>query len=148
MQFSDLEQLKKHVQQIETENHVTTKRWNAAQNFFHLASAVEGSMEQLPAGYPFLVRLIVRPFRWVVTRYRFPPWLPIPAAIRRKLNPPETADFHEQKERLLAAIETFQQFHRDHPPHPVLGRLTRDEWIGFHLRHCEHHLSFIKIDNA
>ena len=145
MQFSNLEQVREHIQQIQFGNHSPTKRWSAAQNFYHLAGAFEGSMQQLPVGYPFLVRLIVRPFRWIITKYRFPPWLPIPAAIGHKLNPPENLDFGQQKKRLLAAITSFQQFHLDHPSHPVLGRLTRNEWIGFHLRHCEHHLSFIKI---
>ena len=146
MQFSNFEQLRGHILQIEIGNHSPTKRWDAAQNFYHLAGAIEGSMKQLPAGYPFLVRLVIRPFRWIVTRYRFLPWMPIPAAIRYKLDPPKELDFSEQKDRLLSAIDSFQQFRDAHPPHPVLGRLSRDEWIGFHLRHCEHHLSFIRIN--
>jgi len=146
MEFSNLEQLREHIQQIEAGNHSTTKRWTAAQNFYHLASAFEGSLDQLPAGYPFLVRLVARPFRWIITKYRFPPWLPIPAAVRFKLNPPDNLDFHEQKNRLQSAITSFQRFGRDHPAHPVLGQLTHDEWTGFHLRHCEHHLAYIKMN--
>ena len=30
------------------------------------------------------------------------------------------------------------------PPHPVLGAFTKEEWTGFHLRHSEHHLSFVR----
>ena len=147
MQFLNLEQLLEHLQQIGPENHVTTKNWSAAQNFYHLASAFEGSMNPLPAGYPFLVRAVVRPFRWIITRYRFPPWLPIPATAKHKLAPPEDVDFQQQKDRLLQVIDLFQQFQQNHPAHPVLGSLTHDEWTGFHLRHCSHHLSFIKLKN-
>ncbi|MCA9135463.1 MAG: DUF1569 domain-containing protein, partial [Planctomycetales bacterium] len=43
-------------------------------------------------------------------------------------------------------IHRFEMHVDEHLPHPVLGTLTRSEWTGFHLRHCEHHLSFICID--
>lgn len=100
---------------------------------------------KLPTGYPKLVRLMVRPLRLIITRYRFPPWLPIPASIKFRLEPPDDAQFDEQKSRLLNAIHAFNSHDSKHPPHPVLGELTRDEWIGFHLRHCSHHLSFIRV---
>ena len=29
-------------------------------------------------------------------------------------------------------------------PHPVLGKLTHEEWTQMHLRHAELHLSFVK----
>ena len=32
--------------------------------------------------------------------------------------------------------------------HPVLGKLTHDEWTQFHLRHAELHLSFASPDQA
>ena len=34
------------------------------------------------------------------------------------------------------------------PVHPALGPLTRDEWVRFHLRHCELHLGHLAIDAA
>ncbi len=68
-----------------------------------------------------------------------------PASIRFKLEPSPNAEFAEQYSRLLDAIVQFEMHTVRCPPHPVLGKLTRTEWIGFHLRHCEHHLSFIKL---
>lgn len=146
LRFSNLDDVYDYIEQIEIENHTPTKNWTAAQNFFHLASALEGSMNQLPSGYPWLIRLAARSFRWIVTRYRFPPWLPIPAAIKDKLTPPKTAEFVEQKHRLLKTITRFSEFTNGYASHPVLGDLDPDEWVGFHLRHCEHHLSFIKLN--
>lgn len=146
LKFANLDDLCDYIEQIEIDNHTTTKNWTAAQNFFHLASAFEGSMNQLPSGYPMVIRFVVRPFRWIVTHYRFPPWLPIPAAIKHKLAPPQTAEFAEQKSRLLKTIAIFKEFTHGHVSHPVLGSLNHDEWVGFHLRHCEHHLSFIELN--
>ncbi len=143
--FQTIEELQSFVERYRANNHLTLGRWTAAQNFFHLASAFDGSLQALPTGYPKLVRLLVRPLRLIVTRYRFPPWLPIPASIRSRLDPPDDVQFDEQKSRLLQAIQAFVSYVGDHPAHPVLGKLTREEWIGFHLRHSSHHLSFIRI---
>lgn len=145
LKFNNFDDLLDHLEQITLDSHRTQRRWTAAQNFFHLAAAFEGSIKGLPAGYPRLVRALARPVRWVITRYRFPPWIPIPAAIRHALEPPKTADFQTEKARLLKAIKEFRDYKNPHPPHPVLGTLSHDEWTGFHLRHCERHLSFIAI---
>lgn len=143
--FGTIAELVIFIDCIHADNHETLGRWTAAQNFFHLAAAFEGSLRELPVGYPSVVRLMVRPLRFIITRYCFPPWLPIPAAIKSRLEPPANAQFDEQKARLLKAIDAFNTHVGNHPPHPVLGALTRDEWIGFHLRHCAHHLAFIRI---
>ena len=102
-------------------------------------------MEGLPAGYPCMVRRIIRPFRFFVTRVRFPLWLPIPAAIQHKLQPPSDAVLEDQHMRLLSAIENFHTFDGELPPHPVLGKLTREEWTGFHIQHSRHHFAFVKV---
>ena len=113
------------------------------QIYFHLAAAFESSVDGVPPGYPLAVRIAVRPFRWIVTRFKFPPRMPIPSAIRYKLEPPVDVNDSEQYKRLLLAIEQFVSHEGELPPHPVLGSLSRQEWIGFHLRHCQHHLAFV-----
>lgn len=145
MHFRTVDELEAFIKVIREDNRITLGRWTAAQNFAHLAGAFEGSVQQLPAAYPRIVRLVVRPFRSIVTKYRFPPWLPIPAAIKHRLEPSADAVLDEQRSRLLNAISVFNSHDTEHPSHPVLGKLTRDEWIGFHLRHSSHHLSFIRV---
>jgi len=145
LHFSNLNELRDHVQRIEAGNHTTLKKWTAAQNFFHLASAFEGSLEGLPPGYPKIIRLLVRPFRWILTSYRFPPWMPIPGTAKFKLQPEDGLDFEQQKSRLLQSIDAFEDRDAKRYPHPVLGSLSFAQWTGFHLRHCEHHLSFVEI---
>lgn len=142
--LQDLNELRSIIEQLREEQIETRGQWTAAQILYHLASAFEGSLNRLPVGYPLLVRRLVRPFRWMITKYRFPPWLPIPAAIKDRLDPPADVCFEEQQTRLLRAINLFTDHADDHPPHPVLGELNRSEWIGFHLSHSSHHLSFIR----
>ena len=141
--LDSLESLRDYVHHLGAKQHDTTGNWSVGQIYFHLAAAFEGSVEGLPAGYSPLMRFAARSMRWVVTRIRFPPWLPIPAAIAFKLQPPAEVDIVQQHQRLVRAIECFAQHEGDLPAHPVLGKLSRKEWTGFHLRHCKHHLGFI-----
>ncbi|MCC9607205.1 DUF1569 domain-containing protein [Blastopirellula sp. JC732] len=147
-QIKDLDQLKTRLAEIAQSPHEMTGRWTAAQIFYHLAAAFEGSVEGLPPGYNFFARSVLRPFRWFVTRVRFPWGIPIPASIADKLAPPKDADLAEQHARLLQAIERFERHEGPHPPHPVLGGFSHDQWIGFHLRHSEHHLKFVRVRNG
>ena len=145
MRFRDLTELKSYIAQIEADNHRTRGGWNAAQIFYHLAAAFEGSIEGLPPGFNRVVRSVLRPFRALVTRVRFPPYLPIPAAVADKLAPPKDLDFKEQQQRLIDAIERFETHTEPLAPHPVLGPLSNAEALGFHLRHSEHHLAFVEL---
>lgn len=148
--FQDTNALKEHLVLVTAANHENLGSWTTAQIFYHLAAAFEASIDTtpLPAGFPATARLLIRPLRWVVTRIRFPPRLPIPAAIESKLKPPLNLGIMDQYWRLLRAIENFEQHTGEMPPHPVLGSLSRSEWTGFHLRHSEHHLSFIKLNES
>lgn len=147
LHFTSIAELREFLPRLVDTGHRNLGKWTTAQILFHLAAAFEGSIEGIGSGYPYWVRVVVRPFRWIVTRFKYPPWLPIPKAIEYKLLPPESAELDQQYQRLLIAIDRFGEHDEVHPPHPVLGRLSRDEWIGFHLRHCEHHFSFIEMED-
>ncbi|TWT32883.1 DUF1569 domain-containing protein [Blastopirellula retiformator] len=97
-----LTQLQKRLAKIAESPHETTGRWTAAQIFYHLAAAFEGSVEGLPPGYNVVARTLVAPVRWILTRVWFPAGIPIPAAIADKVAPPPEADLEEQYQRLLA----------------------------------------------
>ena len=142
--YQIFDDLRSHLKKLGCGEYEMRGSWTLAQIYFHLAAAFEGSMEGLPPGYSRIARMIVRPMRSFVTNVRFPPWLPIPRAIRFKLEPPRNAVCSEQLQRLLTAIELFEKHPGPFPPHPVLGAFTKEEWTGFHLRHSEHHLSFVR----
>ncbi len=147
VRFRNTNDLKEYLARIVESEHKNLGKWTTAQIFYHLAAAFEASVDAAPLapGFPRIVRWIVRPCRRFVTHVRFPLWLPIPASIRFKLEPSPNAEFAEQYSRLLDAIVQFEMHTGAMPPHPVLGKLTPTEWLGFHLRHCEHHLSFIEL---
>ncbi len=144
VRLRSIESLRDEIHSLGCVKHRTRGNWSTGQIYFHLAAAFEASIDGASPGYPRWVRLLIRPFRSIVTQICFPPWLPIPKAISSKLAPPDYADCTEQHGRLLLAIDRFAEHEGVFPPHPVLGPLTRTEWIGFHLRHSQHHLSFIE----
>jgi hypothetical protein len=146
MKFKSLDDVRREVDRIATSRHTTTGNWTAAQIFYHLAGAFQASLEGRPPSFPKWVRFVLRSSRWVVTRFRFPPFVPIPASVAEIMAPPADADLAEQHERLTTLIDRFEQHSEPHPPHPVLGALTREEWVGFHLRHCQRHLSFVRVE--
>ena len=58
-------------------------------------------------------------------------------------------DKAEAQAALIELRKQFSRLEKEAPtaPHAFLGKLTHEEWIGVHLRHCELHLSFL-IPNA
>lgn len=145
MKFRTIADIREHVQMIERDNHQTTGKWSAAQNFYHLAAAFEATVAERPAASPDVPRKAGRLTRWFITQVMFPPFISIPEKVRAMLEPPADADFETQKFRLLNSLDRFRDFDGEFPPHPVLGPLTAKEWIGFHLRHSQRHLSFIAL---
>lgn len=143
VRLQSIDELRDLLEQLGYKKHRTHGNWTVGQIYYHLAAALEASIDGLPPGYSRFARLIIRPFRSLVTKICFPPWLPIPKTIAFKLAPPTDVDCGEQHARLLRAIDRFQHHEGPLAPHPVLGSLSRSEWIGFHLRHAEHHLAFI-----
>lgn len=143
LRFETLDDLRAELDRLGAATVEPVGGWTAGQNYWHLAAAFDASMRGLdaPASIPRPVRWLARRGRALVLRRGwFPPRLPVPVAA---LVPPEDADETKSLRLLRRAIDTFER--TDGPPsrHPVLGPLTRDEWMAFHLRHCELHLKHL-----
>ena len=146
--IAQLNSLREEIVRVNLHSRGTTGNWTVGQIYFHLAAAFEATVEpsvknQQPS-FSLVKRIAMRPLLWFVTRVRFPSGIAIPPSVRRKLEPPIDADALVQYERLLLAIEQFASHEGDFPPHPVLGPLSPQEWLRFHIQHCRHHLWFIQ----
>lgn len=118
--------------------------WTLAQILGHLAVAYNGSIDGLDLKVPWLMKKMVRLFM----KNRFlekdvPAGFQIPEKDKRALEPAPTTTTEDALTALEAAVERLKT-DPDRVEHPVLGRLTKDEWTKFHLRHAEMHLSFVK----
>ena len=64
---------------------------------------------------------------------------------RPDMEPFRPDDNADAKAALEQLRKQFARLEKEAPtaPHPFFGKMTREEWIGLHLRHCELHLSFL-----
>lgn len=128
--------------------HFTVGRWSLAQICNHLELAIRLPMEGVPVKWSWFYRRTVGP---LARRVAF--WLRwIPEAVRVPgvyLPPPSALDAAREADALAATIDRFRSFAGPFDEHPLLGRLSGDQWRRFHCLHCAHHLSFaIPADEA
>jgi hypothetical protein len=139
LKFASLGEVMPDVERL-LAGHTTSGRWSLGQILNHLELAVRLPMEAVPVKLSWPVRRLFGP---VARRLSF--WLGwIPAGVRLPdaYLPPAGLDAFHEAERLREAIERFGAFAQPLDEHPLLGRLSRQQWERFHCIHCAHHLSF------
>lgn len=114
--------------------------WSLGQILKHLAGALETSID----GNPFM---LPAPLRWVGGTFLKRKFLTTPLSPGFKVPrraaalKPDPTSTEDGLAALKHAIERLKhEQHREQ--HPMLGRLSIDEWNQFHLRHAEMHMSF------
>jgi len=114
--------------------------WPLSQPLTHLTTAINGSIDGIPVKAPWYFRLVARLMKGRILRNKLSPGLRLPktaeAVFYSAVSSPQVA-----LEGLRAAVNRTHT-EKMIAPHPVLGKLTHDEWTQMHLRHAELHLSF------
>lgn len=122
--------------------------WSLGQVCAHQALFIGQSIDGFAMGLPFFVRWVTRPLfktRWI--EHGLPNGLKLKGKLTSML-PPDGLDDSVGVEQLRAAFSRLQN-DTQRQLSPILGHLTREEWDQLHLRHAEHHLSFlVPEDNA
>jgi hypothetical protein len=127
--------------------HSTTKGWTLGQILHHLSISVRLSITPGDDA-PDSARLarLERAFEFRRRRFfgsgRFPEGVEPP---HRDLHPPLEADERSEAESLRAALGMLGASEGPFTVHPMLGPLSKDEWVDFHRIHCAHHLGFAKV---
>jgi len=120
--------------------HAMTGRWTLGENLDHLAKSItlglRGRRPDAPEVAPTPEQDAAR--RAFFEARGIPAGRELPS---RLLEPEPGADPHAAAESLRKAIGRLVAFEGAFPDHPILGPLTRDEWLQFHCIHCAHHLS-------
>jgi hypothetical protein len=124
----------------------TVGDWTFGQIMKHMADNLNASIDGFPFRLPWYMRLarpvLVGFFKQSLLTQPLKAGFNIPKSARA-LVPPETITTQEALRQLLAAIDRFE---RETPeaPHPLLGSLEPNDWVAFHLRHAELHMSFVR----
>ena len=95
---------------------------------------------------PFPVRLFAK---WVLKSKFLGKILPagfkIPKIAEQQFSPPDSASVQEALESLRRAVGRCQQ-ESNCTRHPLFGKMTRQDWDQFSLRHAELHMSFVQSE--
>lgn len=113
--------------------------WSLGTMGDHLGRALIYSCEGFPKTWPRPIQWVARRLvlRRILGRKTFRWRVPAPISVNRKATDEEGVAF------LSRGIEQFQEPGSLLFPHIVFGEFTREEWLQFHLWHCEHHFSFL-----
>ncbi len=139
VRYDSMDELLADARRLATANPTMVGGWTLAENFHHLASVINMSVD---GGWvaPAPLRWILRPLlkRRFLTR-SLPAGFKVPKQLPNAV-PPEDSNTEEALDALGKAIERFRA-EPQRAIHPFIGKLTPAEWEQFHCRHAELHLS-------
>ncbi len=125
----------------------TLGNWTIGQNLDHLARTVRIAFEGPHILAPWFVRVVIAPFmkKKFITQS-----MPAGFQFTKQMEPYRPEDQAVAVAALDELRKQYARLSRESPtaPHPFLGPLTHEEWIGVHLRHAELHLSFLVPEAA
>jgi hypothetical protein len=141
LDFERIDQVMPDVDRL-LDGHSTAGRWTLGQICDHLARGITLTLRK-PRGdattpEPTPAQEVNR--RHLFRARSFPEGVALPS---RLLEPTADLDSRAAAEALRSALDRLASHDDPFPAHPLLGPLTRDEWVDFHCIHCAHHLSFV-----
>ena len=120
--------------------------WSFAQVCKHLAASMNACIDGVPFKAPWPFRLVGFLMKKRFLSKPVPPGFQIPTSGKNQFEPDETIDLQTQLAELHKAIERVKH-DKTRAEHPILGKMSSDEWDQFNLRHAELHLSFVRPSN-
>ena len=145
--FQTLQEVATEARSLLRSGYEQAGKWSLGQNCNHLAQTLNMSVDGFPIALPFPVSAVNRWLffhtRWfgqVAGRVRVPTF--------PRLAQSDPVDDSVGVERLTQAIERVLSCRDGFAANPVMGRLSREQWLQFHVFHAERHLSFLVPQSA
>lgn len=139
--FRDFDAVTSDVDRLLETGYDALGHWSLGQICNHLTWTVTSSVEGFPSQFPWLVRQtigqVVR--SRVLGTGRMPERVFLPA----RLHPLPNREDRAEAEALRAALRLYQASNAPRALHPIMGRISPQEWDRLHLIHSAHHLSFL-----
>ncbi len=119
--------------------------WTLGQCCQHLGRVIAFSLDGFPFQYPWHLRLaarLVRLISWkLLVRISLVPGFSNPS-VASAIEPDAVVSTNDGIAFLEGQLERLSLGERMCQPSPAEGPLSHDQWLYFHLRHAELHLSF------
>jgi hypothetical protein len=142
LRFNSLDEMADEVERLAAQPTRSLGNWSLGQALRHLAIAMNYSIDGADFKAPWHVRFVARLLRRRLLTGGLPAGIRLPAKAARVAIPGATSTEEGLHEFRCALARLKSESRRS--PHLVLGRMTREQWDQFHLRHAELHLSFIE----
>jgi hypothetical protein len=144
--YQSFEELLADADRLSTPNVKMIGNWTPGMIFQHLASAFNGSIDGLPGTFPWHLRLMVKLFKKRILAGQMPAGFKPPADLAKAIIP-EATPTEKGLANLHAAVARLAK-EPTRAPHPLFGKLTRQEWDRLHLIHSNLHMSFIDREDT
>jgi hypothetical protein len=145
LRFTSLDAMLADAEQLVASPHTKTLgNWPLSQLLTHLALAMNSSIDGISARAPWFIRMLAPAIKRRILARGMSPGFKLPARVETEFFP-EAASSQEALETFRSAVGRVRG-EKMTAIHPVLGRVTHDEWMQLHLRHAELHLSFAAAD--
>ena len=144
LHFDSLADVRREAQRLLQNGYQRAGNWSLGTMGDHLGRAMSYSREGFPRIWPRAMQFVARAMALhrIVARKRLTWRFPAPISVNWQVTD------HDGVDCLSRGIERFEQPDSVVFPHVILGKLTREQWVQFHLWHCEHHLSFLLPEGA
>jgi hypothetical protein len=153
LRFESMAELEEEIERLATADVECLGNWSSGQIFTHLARVMLTAVDGTELRPPLVSRLIAFVFRpllkWLLFHRGMPAGIPhkgIPVvgevSEASTLAADASVSIEEGLAELRTAIERYKSAEKLQP-HPGFGRISREDWDRFSLRHAELHLSFV-----
>ncbi len=116
--------------------------WSLGKVCQHLAQSLDSATDDNQVAPPRVIGWIVPLMKGWILKHGMKPGFQMSRAMKPVFMPPDEVETMAGLEAFRVAVDRFESAQLP-ARSKFLGRMTRDEWIAFHCRHAEMHLSFI-----
>ncbi len=140
--FRTLEESLQDIQQLSKREYTKSKNWDLGQICSHLNKTMRMSFDGADFGLPFFVQPFVRQIFMRTVRkgkqYHGAPKAPA------QVTPDESVDIEQEIQEYETLVRRLYEDEKEIlPKHPIVGKLSPEDWRLFHAWHAAHHLSFL-----
>jgi hypothetical protein len=141
LRFETLDDLEADVQRLADVEVKTLGNWSLAQLFNHLASGLNSTIDGSTFKAPFLFKLMAPFMKKKFIYGSIPAGFQISREAEAQFQPKDDVEFATALGELQQAIARVKEAD-SFAPHPMFGKISKEENVQFQLRHAEMHLSF------
>jgi Protein of unknown function (DUF1569) len=141
LDYKSYDELLADADRLSSGNAKTLGNWSPGQIFQHLANAFNGSIDGLPGGFPWFIRVMARIFKKKLIAGPMPAGVKMPDKIAKVVMPQPTSTEVGLANLHAAVSRLKREPHR--ATHPVFGEVSNEEWDTMHLKHASLHMSFL-----